>query len=156
MINSSANAINNSTNNVISNSIRFGTSQGDLDDSPIRKEWIIAGHPITRSRLLSRSADGSSSTHIWDCTAGRFNWHYTIDETVYVIEGSVIVKDRTGHSQTVNAGDTIFFPAGSSAEWTVERYVRKVAFLRAPVPRILAFPYRALRRVKRLMIGARL
>lgn len=136
------------------NAIQFGTSHVDLTDSPISDGQIITGTPVARSTRLSGSADGSSSTYIWDCTAGRFNWHYRIDETAYVIDGSVLIKDQTGRSQTVNAGDTIFFPAGSSAEWTVERYVRKVAFLRAPVPRILMLPYQALRMGKRWAIAA--
>ncbi len=133
--------------------ICFGSSYGDLDDSPIREEWVLAGKPVTRSKLLSRSADGSSSTYIWDCTAGRFNWEYFIDETVYVIEGSVVVNDGMGNTRTVNAGDTIFFPAGSRAEWTVDRYVRKVAFLRTPVPWMLNLPVRALRKVRRMVAG---
>ena len=72
---------------------------------------------------------------MWDCTAGRFNWYYDGDETIYVIEGSVTVTDRGGVTRSLNAGDTAFFPAGSSAEWTVNKYVRKIAFLRQPLER---------------------
>lgn len=108
------------------NAIQFGTSHVDLTDSPISDGQIITGTPVARSTRLSGSADGSSSTYIWDCTAGRFNWHYRIDETAYVIDGSVLIKDQTGRSQTVNAGDTIFFPqarvpngrlSGTCAKW---------------------------------------
>jgi hypothetical protein len=31
-----------------------------------------------------------------------------------------------------------FFPAGSSAEWNVDSYIKKVAFLRSPLPKPLA------------------
>ncbi len=136
------------------NMIQIDTSHVDLEDSAIAEDWIIAGKPVARCKRLSGSADGTSSTWIWDCTAGRFIWNYRIDETAYIIEGSMVIKDQTGRSRTVKAGDTIYFPAGSSAEWTVERYVRKVAFLRAPVPRILMGPYRALRLGKRWAIAA--
>jgi len=37
-------------------------------------------------------ADGTASS----CAAGRFNWIYNVDETIYVIEGGVIIKDVGG------------------------------------------------------------
>ena len=47
-----------------------------LEPSPINRDWILEGDPRARAILLSRSADGTASTFIWDCTAGRFNWYY--------------------------------------------------------------------------------
>lgn len=107
----------------------------DLEHSPIESGWILQGNPIARGRILSRSADGSAWTAIWDCTAGQFNWFYGMDETLYVIDGSVIITLPGAEPRRVNAGDSIFFPCGSSAHWNVENYVRKVAFLRRPPPR---------------------
>ena len=115
--------------------IIFGSSRGDLGPAPIDAQWIIEGNPIARNKCLSRSKDGTASNYIWDCTAGRFNWYYQIDETVCVLEGSVLVRDHHGGSRLLEAGDTAFFAAGSSAEWTVPNYVRKVAFMRRPMPR---------------------
>lgn len=104
---------------------------------------------MARNKYLSVSADREARTCIWDCTAGRFNWFYDIDETVYVIEGSVIIKDYSGSVTTLRAGDTAFFPAGSSAEWTVEQYVRKVAFMRSALPRDVQFARRVSKAVRR-------
>src|SRR5450432_1549492 len=109
--------------------IKFGTSRGELASAPINPEWILEGNPVARNKFLSRSVDGNGSTYIWDCTAGRFNWHYQIDETVCVLTGSVLVKDPSGVSRLLEAGDTAFFAASSSAEWTVQTYIRKVAFM---------------------------
>jgi uncharacterized protein len=143
--------------------IKFGTVQSQLGPAPIQSNSILEGNPIARNQLLSKSADGLASTYFWDCTAGRFNWHYGIDETVYVLEGSVIVRARDGVPQTLKAGDTAFFPAGSSAEWIVESYVRKICFLRTPMsPRMafliskLSFVGRAYDKLKRVMGGANL
>jgi hypothetical protein len=86
---------------------------------------------------------------MWDCTAGRFNWYYDVDETLYVIEGSVTIKDDAGLTHRVSAGDTVFFPAGSHAEWHVENYIRKIAFCRAPLPAPLVFWKRGIRFLKR-------
>jgi uncharacterized cupin superfamily protein len=128
--------------------IKFGTSRGELASAPINPEWILEGNPVARNKFLSRSVDGNGSTYIWDCTAGRFNWHYQIDETVCVLTGSVLVKDPSGVSRLLEAGDTAFFAAGSSAEWTVQTYIRKVAFMHRPMPAPLLF-------AKKVYIGIR-
>jgi uncharacterized cupin superfamily protein len=113
-------------------SITFSGDSTHLSPCPISRDWILEGNPVARNKLLSVSHDKAATTYIWDCTAGRFNWIYDIDETVYLIEGSVTVRDHHGATRTLGSGDVAFFPAGSSAEWTVKEYVRKVAFLRQP------------------------
>jgi len=135
-------------------SIRVGTSSANLVVNPIVPSWILDGKPLARLELLSSSADGTASTYFWDCTAGRFNWFYRFDETLHILEGAVTLKFPTGASQRVEAGDTIFFPAGSSAEWTVDHYVRKLAFCRTPVPSYLTFARQLVRRLRRLATGA--
>src|ERR1700723_3271982 len=119
---------------VAETSIRVGTSSANFVANPIVPSWILDGKPIARLELLSSSADGMASTYYWDCTAGRFNWYYSFDETLHILEGSVMLKAPSGSSRLVVAGDTIFFPAGSQAEWTVESYIRKLAFCRTTLP----------------------
>src|SRR5580692_13210279 len=102
----------------------LGASRADLMPSPIRANWVLEGNPMARNQLLSVSADGNARSYIWDCTAGRFNWFYEVDETIYVIEGGVVLRDGMG-TRRLSAGDTIFFPAGANAEWHVENYIRK-------------------------------
>ena len=132
------------------NLIEFGVGTMALGSAGINPDWILAGEPVARNKFLFQSADGTATTWLWDCTAGKFNWFYDIDETVYLIEGSVIIKDHAGGVCHVNAGETIFFPAGSSAEWTVPNYVRKFAILRAPLPRQVQFAKRVYHSLKRL------
>ncbi len=134
--------------------IRFDTSHGSLEPDPIHTGWVLAGNPVTRSKFISRGGDGRAIAYIWECTAGRFHWEYPVDETVYLIEGSVTVKDHRGVSRTANAGDTIFFPAGTRAEWSVARYVRKFALAGAPIRRSLLLQHRMLRFLKRIAGGA--
>src|ERR1700676_5069498 len=117
--------------------IEFGLGEVTLGPAAINPGWVLEGNPVARNKFVSSSADGTASTWLWDCTAGKFNWFYDIDETVYLIEGSVSIKEHGCGIRDLKAGDTVFFPAGSSAEWTVQHYVRKVAFLRAPLPRSL-------------------
>jgi uncharacterized protein len=133
--------------------IKFGSADGHLGPAPIRSGWILEGNPVARNKLLSRSSDGTASTYIWDCTSGRFNWFYDIDETVCILEGGVVVRDAIGGERALKAGDTVFFPAGSNAEWTIEAYVRKIAFLREPLPGKILLAKRAYRALKRVIKG---
>ena len=104
-----------------------------LSPVPIVEAWILEGTPEARGKVLSCSTDEMAFTVMWDCTAGRFNWFYDIDETVVIMEGSVTVRDAAGHSTTLKPSDTFFFPAGTQFHWTVPRYVRKVAFVHIPM-----------------------
>jgi uncharacterized cupin superfamily protein len=135
----------------VENAIKYGIGQVTLGAAGINPNWILEGNPIVRNKLLSQSADGAAASYIWDCTAGRFNWFYDLDETIYVIEGAVVVKDVAGVARRLSAGDTIFFPAGTRAEWHVEDYIRQVAFCRVPVPRPVVLANRAYRLLKRLV-----
>jgi uncharacterized protein len=136
---------------VVKNVIEFGLGDMTLGSAAINPDWILEGSPEARNKYLFSSADGTATTWMWDCTAGKFNWFYDIDETVYLIEGSVIIKDHAGGVNHVSAGETIFFPAGSSAEWTIPNYVRKFAILRAPLPRQVQFVKRVYHSLKRLV-----
>jgi uncharacterized cupin superfamily protein len=139
----------------IDKDIKFGNAAVSLSPAPINPDWILEGKPVARNKLLSTSADGTATTLIWDCTPGRFNWFYNIDETLFVLEGSVTLKDPDGNSRLVVAGDTIFFPAGSQAEWTVHTHFRKVAFCRTALPAPLVFALRFRRSLKRMLGGAK-
>ena len=123
----------------------------ELDPAPIPADWVLEGVPVARVRLLSGSTDGKGSTVMWDCTAGRFNWFYDIDETVCLVQGSVIVKAADGHAQRLRAGDTFYFAKGSRYEWTVERYVRKVAFIHVPMSQRMLQIRRFLKAIKRFV-----
>lgn len=133
-----------------SDRIFFGVAELALKACPINADWIIEGAPVARAQLLSRSDDGTASSLIWDCTAGKFNWYYDIDETVYLLEGSVIVRDDAGVEHRLKAGDHAIFRAGSHAVWHVEDYVRKVAFCRNPLPQPLVVAKRLAKKVLQL------
>lgn len=116
-----------------------------LEPDPIPPDWILEGQPVARSKLLVGSSDEMASTHMWDCTAGRFNWFYTVDEVIHVVEGSVIVEDTAGEQRHLQSGDTFLFPAGTRFHWTVPRYIRKIAFLHSPLSRKLRLAKRVFR-----------
>jgi uncharacterized cupin superfamily protein len=120
----------------------------DLADAPIAPEAVLAGAPVARSREITRSADGRISTHLWDCSAGRFRWYFWTDEIVHILEGEVHVDDEAGRSFVLRAGDVAHFPTGATTVWHVPEYVRKLAFHRAPGLRA-----RVMRKLRRLVNG---
>ena len=125
-----------------SNEILISSSDIALEPAPIQADWIIDGDPQARNRVLSKSQDGAAFTLLWDCTAGAFTWRYDIDETIHVLEGGATLTDASG-TRAIEAGDVVFFPAGSVATWRVRNYVRKVAFFRRPGPRPVGLALRA-------------
>ncbi len=127
------------------------SNQHNLDAAPISSTWILEGTPVARVKLLSGSTDDRAFTFMWDCTAGRFNWFYGIDETICLLEGSVVIKDHNGATHCLSAGDTFYFPKGTCAEWTVNAYVRKIAFIHVPLPGKLLQVRRILKAIKRFV-----
>jgi uncharacterized protein len=125
-----------------------------LAPRPIKPEWVLEGEPLARFGSHSQNRDGWAETAHWDCTAGRFRWHFGWEETVVIVEGEVRVTDSAGKTTTLRPGDVAYFPADSWFTWEVERYVRKIAFCRRPVPRITRFVAALQARVKQLLLRA--
>jgi uncharacterized cupin superfamily protein len=119
------------------------TASTDLEPNPISPDWILTGAPEARSKLLAKSNDRTSSIVVWECTAGRFNWHYSDDETIVVISGEVFITTEKGEERRLGQGDMGFFPAGSSCTWRVSDRVKKVAVLRKNLPPLLSIGARA-------------
>jgi uncharacterized cupin superfamily protein len=132
-------------------SAEYRNNKHELSVAAIPADWVLEGYPVSRNRLLSSSSDGMASTYMWDCTAGRFYWFYDIDETICLLEGSMVIVDAAGVRRRLSAGDTFFFPAGSRFEWTVSNYVRKIAFLHAPLSPPMRFIKRAFGALKRVV-----
>ncbi len=68
---------------------------------------------------------------------------------MHIIEGAVKIEDGHSAMKTLGPGDVVFFPAGSHAVWTVDKYVRKVAFCRKILPAPIGALVRVARAVKR-------
>ncbi len=106
----------------------------EMKPSPIEPTWILSGNPVARIAEHSQSDDDAAITAVWDCTAGSFNWYFGWDETVMILEGEVHVTDEDGNTKTLRAGDIAYFKGKTWATWRIEKYVRKIAFVRRPFP----------------------
>ena len=130
--------------------IETGHCNVDLKPSPIEPSWILEGNPEARSHPLSISACGTATTLIWSCTEGKFKWYYDLDETIMILEGSIVLESEGMPPKRYGVGDVIFFREGAHAKWHVEGYVKKVAFLRQSNPLGLGFAIRAVNKLKRM------
>jgi len=126
-------------------------AEANLDLEPMPASWVISGNPVTRSKRVAASRDFTEYVMVWDCTPGRFTWHYNKDETLVVVSGETYIKGDDGVERRLGPGDWAFFPSGCKAEWHVTQHLRKVAVLRETLPRPLGLAVRlskgALRRV---------
>ena len=123
----------------------------DLKSSPINRDWIVEGNPTARNAQLAQSRDRKSCTLIWDCTPGKFVWHYDIDETIHILEGSIVLDDGVSPPRRLGPGDVVFFPAGAVVHWTVETHVRKLAFFRRQMPKSFEILTRVVRKAKTML-----
>lgn len=122
----------------------------DLQSAPVNPAWVRSGTPVARNCILSQSPDRSACTLIWDCTPGCFEWHYDTEETIHILEGSIVLDDGVAPARRLGPGDVVFFPAGAVVHWTVETHVRKLAFFRRQLPMPIAVVTRAVSRAKGL------
>jgi uncharacterized cupin superfamily protein len=93
---------------------------------------VIDGNPVTRVHHAIQGP-GSWDAGFWDCTAGRFRWHFGDAEFVLVLEGEVLVTDGAGVRHHLRTGDMFLFPGRTSWEWEVPEYLHK-AFVMHPGP----------------------
>ncbi len=135
--------------------IEVSHTAASLVPSPIEPSWIIKGNPVAQSAILSKSADGLAFTVVWQCSEGKFNWYYNSDETVLILEGSIVLESDTMSPTRYSAGDVIFFKDGARAKWHVEGHVRKLAFLRKTQPALLGVALRVYSKIKRILVPTR-
>jgi uncharacterized protein len=134
--------------------IEVGNTASNLTLSPIEPSWIIEGSPLAQSSLLSKSADGQAWTVVWQCSEGRFDWYYDLDETILILEGSIVLENDAMPPTRYGPGDVIFFKHGAHAKWHVEGHVRKLAFCRKTQPVLFGVALRVFSKIKRTLMPA--
>jgi uncharacterized cupin superfamily protein len=115
--------------------LRGADRAAPLVDQPIVPEWIEAGEPKARCAVLARTDDHLAMTVHWDCTAGRFTWLYSFDETIYILEGGCTLKQQGVPEIRLGPGDCAHVSRGAAVTWTVDSYVRKIGFCKTAAPR---------------------
>jgi uncharacterized cupin superfamily protein len=126
----------------------------DLAPRPIERSWILEGNPQASCCILSQSADGLATTMVWHCTEGKFNWFYDFDETILILDGSIVLESDGLAPTRYVAGDVIFFRDGAHAKWHVQGHVKKLAFCRKTSPVWFGFALRAFLKLKKVLLPA--
>ena len=134
--------------------IEVANTSSKMSLSPIERAWIIEGEPVAELSILSKSADSRAWTVVWQCSAGKFNWHYDYDETILILDGSIVIEAEGMPPARYKPGDVIFFKEGAHAIWHVESSVRKIAFCRRTNPDFLNFAVRVVSKIKRILTPA--
>jgi uncharacterized protein len=135
--------------------IEVANTTANLTPSPIEPSWIIEGNPVAQSSRLSKSADWQAWTVLWQCTEGKFHWYYDLDETILILEGSVVLENDGMPPTRYGPGNVIFFKEGAHAKWHVEGHVRKLSFCRKTQPVLIGFALRVLSKITRTLMPAR-
>jgi uncharacterized cupin superfamily protein len=99
----------------------------ELKPSPIEPSWIIEGSPDARSCVLSKSTCGSAWTMLRSCSESKLNWYYDCDETIMILEGSIVLGSEGMLPKLYSAGGVILFREGSHAKWHVVSHVKKTS-----------------------------
>jgi hypothetical protein len=131
--------------------IETSTTDVELKPSPIEPSWIIEGNPVAKNAIISQSSDRTATTIVWQCSGGKFNWYYDFDETICILEGSIVLESEELPPKRYGPGDVVFFKCGAHARWHVEGHVRKIAFCRRPAPVVIGLALRAMAKLKRML-----
>jgi uncharacterized cupin superfamily protein len=126
----------------------------ELGPAPISPDWIISGVPEASYKELTKSVDKTSLFFTWDCTSGRFDWHYDHEEMFVIISGEAFITGEDGIERRLGPGDMAYCPTGSFCTWRIPHRVKKIAMLRRSLPAPLSFMMRAWHKLSQ-MVGRR-
>ncbi|HEX3344888.1 MAG TPA: cupin domain-containing protein [Polyangiaceae bacterium] len=111
----------------------FKLASGPLGPRPIEPSCIEEGNPVARCTTFTESPDKRLASGLWECTAGKFEVAFDLDEIVHILEGEVTVReDGTGAVHELHPGDAAYFPLGLVTHWHVPHFVRKFFVVRVP------------------------
>jgi uncharacterized cupin superfamily protein len=96
-----------------------------LDADELDPETVLAGDPVTSSRELWTSKDGTVHHGIWEITPGTVT-DVEAEELFVVLSGSATIAFEDGPTLEVGPGDVVRLPAGARTVWTVHETLRKV------------------------------
>ena len=121
--------------NTSENTIKSTTvSQTNLQPWPIGEENILSGDAKAYGTILWQSKNKLLCNGVWSCTTGKFNWEYTWNETLYIVEGKLSILIDNDNGKEYAAGDLVFIAKGTQTTWTIIEPVRKVFHLESETP----------------------
>ncbi len=87
----------------------------------------LDGPMATAGQVFWQSDDGSITTGVWECAAGRMRADFGNDgEMVHVVKGTIQARSDDGEELTVGPGQSATFPPFWTGIWTLEGPMRKL------------------------------
>ena len=106
---------------------REGDPETGLQDwDPIDPETLVSGSPHQRGHTYFTTAADQWTAGVWDCTAYTSQFEpYSVNEFMFLLEGSLDIVSEDGSVQTFRAGDGFIIPKGAMLQWRQPEYIRK-------------------------------
>jgi hypothetical protein len=97
---------------------------------PIPRDIIASGDPVQRGHQYFGTESERVTSGVWDCTTHALKREpYEVDEFMIVLEGSISIEDKSGHTETFRAGERFIIPKGTDCAWKQSEYARKYYFI---------------------------
>jgi uncharacterized cupin superfamily protein len=114
---------------------------------------LLSGEPVQHGHTYHEVEPEGYLAGVWDCTAFVDHMtNYSVDEYMYLLEGTLIMRMPDGEEVHLKAGDAFVIPKGLECQWEQPGYIRKFfMILDGPVPDAGANP--ALSRVTVPMVN---
>lgn len=103
---------------------------------------LLSGEPVQNGHTYHEIEAEGYLAGVWDCTAFVDHMtHYSVDEYMYLLEGTLIMRMPDGEEIHLKAGDAFVIPKGLKCQWEQPGYIRKFfMILDGPVPEAGANP----------------
>ncbi len=103
---------------------------------------LLSGEPVQNGHTYHEIEGNGYLAGVWDCTAFIDHMgNYSVDEYMYLLEGTLIMRMPDGEEMHLKAGDAFVIPKGLECQWEQPGYIRKFfMILDGPVPEAGANP----------------
>ncbi|QYJ78056.1 cupin domain-containing protein [Shewanella acanthi] len=106
--------------------VRFAATHSPVETYQLPAEKLVTGNPTQTLENHYSSPCNQFHSGIWQSESGTWNVNYTEYEYCEILEGSSIITDTQGQSQSFSKGDRFIIPAGFQGTWEVCEPCRKV------------------------------
>ena len=101
--------------------------QHDVSDTAVEGARV----PLAHTAFVDTT--GQFTAGVWACDAGTLKIrNLTVNEACYLIEGTVVITDANGQTETFHAGEGFVLPRGFSGIWHMPVAIRKYNAMHNP------------------------
>lgn len=92
----------------------------------LENETVIAGEPTEIGHTYFTDGTGQLTAGVWECTPCTSKIDsYPVDEFCFILSGTVVLTDASGHAETFRSGDCFVVPKGLKCTWHMPETTRK-------------------------------